>query len=199
MPRLIVVKLGGSLFDLVPLVETLERWLARDPAAAHLFVAGGGAVVDAIEAFAARHGVTDRAAHYACIRAMQIQAELLRSLWPRLAAIDHLSAARELPPGSATIYDAWQLVTRDDPLSGGPTLPESWEVTSDSIAARLAELTQAAELVLLKSRLPEGEWDRDAASAAGYVDRYFAMAAKRVPLVRCVDLRSAEFMERRLD
>ena len=74
-------------------------------------------------------------------------------------------------------------------------LPHSWDVTSDSIAARLAVLAGADELVLLKSGLPAGSLTLAQAAETGYVDRYFPVAAAGVPRVRCVNLRADGFPE----
>jgi aspartokinase-like uncharacterized kinase len=67
-------------------------------------------------------------------------------------------------------------------------LPHSWDVTSDSIAARVAAELQA-ELVLLKSTPPPSD-DLPAAAASGYVDPYFPTAAAGLQSVRFVNLRS---------
>jgi len=64
-------------------------------------------------------------------------------------------------------------------------LPHSWSVTSDSIAARIAQVLPAGELVLLKSADPPG----DAATRPPYVDEYFATAAQGLNRVRFVNLR----------
>ena len=67
-------------------------------------------------------------------------------------------------------------------------LPESWDVTSDSIAAHVAHRLQAAELVLLKSTAAPDAASAEVLSAAGYVDAYFPQAAGEL-FVRCVNLR----------
>jgi hypothetical protein len=75
---------------------------------------------------------------------------------------------------------------------GANPLPHTWDVTSDSIAARLAVTLEARELVLLKSRLPDGA-DIDQATRSGYVDAYFSRAVLGMPAVRCVNLRASGF------
>jgi len=82
---------------------------------------------------------------------------------------------------------------RDDVAPEDAALPADWRVTSDSIAAWLAERLQADELVLLKSRLPQAS-DLSAAVREGYVDPYFPTAA-RGRTVRCVNLREPELPE----
>ncbi|HEY5311716.1 MAG TPA: hypothetical protein VIK18_04330 [Pirellulales bacterium] len=78
--------------------------------------------------------------------------------------------------------------------SGG-TLPASWDVTSDSIAAHLASALAADELVLLKSALPQTT-SIAAAAAEGYIDRWLPHCWRRT--IRCVNLRAAGWPEARL-
>src|SRR5262249_50260144 len=58
-------------------------------------------------------------------------------------------------------------------------LPHCWEVTSDSLAARVAVVAQARQLVLLKSgSIPEAmSWVE--AGRGGYGDAYFAGACRQ--------------------
>jgi aspartokinase-like uncharacterized kinase len=78
----------------------------------------------------------------------------------------------------------------------GCRLPRSWQATSDSIAARVAEVL-SADLVLLKSAgppreiFPEGDRAKVFANlaAAGYVDQHFPRAAAAVRAVEIVNLR----------
>jgi hypothetical protein len=60
-------------------------------------------------------------------------------------------------------------------------LPHSWDVTSDSIAARAALVYGAERLVLLKSvDVPPGTpWDE--AAARGWVDAHFSHVVSGAP------------------
>jgi aspartokinase-like uncharacterized kinase len=62
-------------------------------------------------------------------------------------------------------------------------LPHDWSVTSDSIAARIAGILPADELVLLKSADPPAQVQPP------YVDEYFVQAAAGLNCVRFVNLR----------
>ncbi len=75
------------------------------------------------------------------------------------------------------------------PPAEATPLPESWDVTSDSIAAWVGTNVEAQEVVLFKSCLPEAR-TYEAAAAVGYVDRHFPMVAAGWQQVRCVDLRA---------
>ena len=208
-----VVKLGGSLLDFDGLVETLRTWLAGQPAMTTVMVVGGGSLADAIRDARARHSLDDEAAHWLCIRLLGVTAELVARLLPEARLIRRLeerfvartsvrsgglkSALQQEGDPRSRDAGLWILepeaFLRDEELRlGANPLPHTWDVTSDSIAARLATTLQAQELVLLKSRLPDGA-DLDEAVQSGYVDAYFARAVRGVPAVRCVNLRTSGF------
>jgi aspartokinase-like uncharacterized kinase len=54
-----------------------------------------------------------------------------------------------------------------------PDIPESWEMTSDSLAAWLARKIGAARLVLVKSTAAPRPFDPAALAELGLVDRLF--------------------------
>ena len=77
--------------------------------------------------------------------------------------------------------------------TGGDTrLPSSWEVTSDSIAARVSRELGTGELVLLKSVSAETR-DLVALAACGIVDGYLPEAAEGLR-VRIVNLRERSLL-----
>jgi hypothetical protein len=72
------------------------------------------------------------------------------------------------------IVDAYEFALEDEGQPG--SLPHSWAVTSDSLAARVAQVGGAHRLILLKSvDVPAGvSWPE--AAARGWVDEYFPQA-----------------------
>lgn len=90
------------------------------------------------------------------------------------------------------VFDARDFLRDHEPACAGPPLPQNETVTSDSIAARLADVIAADELVLLKSRdaLPSATLDQ--LSAAGYVDSCFPRVARSLNSVRLVNPRAIE-------
>jgi aspartokinase-like uncharacterized kinase len=182
-----VVKLGGSLLELPDLVGRLRGWLERQPPAADLVIAGGGQFVDELRALDRLHHLGEEACHGLAIRAMSLTARLLQALvpeWPLITRLDELSGGCVTP----AILDPGDFLEAEERSTAGPPLPHSWEVTSDSIAARVACRAGAAELVLLKSSLPPEHSDTDLAATVGYVDACFPQASRGLR-VRCVDLR----------
>ena len=189
-----VVKLGGSLLDLPDLAARLRRWLDGQHRMKTALLVGGGRLSDAVREYDRVHALGDEAAHWLAVGSMQLNARLAAAMLPEAAwieAVDDLANAA----CSLSIVDPWHLLRDADRRSPQPLLA-GWQVTSDSIAARLAELCSACELVLLKSALP-GEASVAAAAASGYVDRFFPHAVS-LPHVRCVNLRDDSFSEVRL-
>lgn len=186
-----VVKVGGSLFDLPDLADRLRRFLQDDADVCNLVVAGGGRLVDEVRRLDAIAPLDVRCAHWLCIDLMSVTARLLAE---RLAT-DVVPAEVALVSASyqptATVVDVARWLREVEPTVSGAKLTTGWEVTSDSIAARLAAAAVADELVLLKSALPTDENDLDSLARMGYVDTAFPTFAAELPTVRFVDLRNA--------
>lgn len=182
-----VIKLGGSLLAWPEWVEAFDRWIAQQPPAANVVIVGGGAVVEALRQIDRAHALPAETAHWLAVRAMSLTAALAARLLPRAELIVSLE---RLPPSAS--HGLWVLdvegFLRAD-ARGADQLPCSWDATSDSIAARVAVRLGANELVLLKSALPSEGCDAlEELARAGYVDAYFARAARGLR-VRVVNLR----------
>jgi aspartokinase-like uncharacterized kinase len=184
-----VVKLGGSLLTMPDLAERFRSWLKVQPSAETLLVAGGGELADAVRETNRLRPLSDSQAHWLCIRAMQLQTEMLAAQLPESEIVRSIAALGDSPlQARLAIVDPWRFVHDDDPRMSATPLPESWDVTSDSIAARLAQLTGADEVVLLKSATATAAELRGLV-AEGYIDCFFTRAAIGVPQVRFVNLR----------
>jgi aspartokinase-like uncharacterized kinase len=161
-----VVKLGGSLAE----GGGLARWLdvvARHGGRRCVVVAGGGAFADAVRAAQIRHRFSDGAGHRMALLAMEQLALMLADLAPSLTpAATEAAIAAARAAGRIPVWLPSRMVLAD------PTIAESWDVTSDSLAAWLAHRLAARRLVLVKSAPPPPggpvEW-----AAAGYVDAAF--------------------------
>lgn len=148
---LVVVKIGGSLFDHPALGPGLRRWIAEQPPARYLFVPGGGALADVIRNYHRVHGVDEETCHLLAIETMAINGRVIESLVPGAETVDVVRFCME-------------------DKSRPNALTHDWRVTSDSIAARVAEVEKASRLILLKSTdVPEGtDWPE--AARRGFVD-----------------------------
>jgi aspartokinase-like uncharacterized kinase len=202
----IIVKVGGSLFDLPDLRHRLRAMLRPFRAANVLLVPGGGATADAIRAFDSAHRLGEEASHWLALQALSLNARMLQELLPEARIV------REIPEPEAPVRDAESAPacasgsdenrSRSFLLDPFPFfhadeqrpnhLPHRWDVTSDSLAVRAATLAEAHELILLKSVVWEAR-DWTEAARSGIVDGYFARALQQAPAalrVRLINLRA---------
>lgn len=139
-----VVKVGGSLARGDGLRGLCAVLAAAGRRHRLLVVPGGGAFADAVRSCDAHYGLSDGAAHWMAILAMDQYACLLADLIPEAATIRSLDAAAVSTEGRVPVLLCHDL------LRGRDELPHSWDVTSDSIAAWVAKQLAAPLLVLLK-------------------------------------------------
>ena len=105
-----------------------------------LVVPGGGPFADAVRAVDEQVGLDDATAHALALRAMDQLGVLLRPLLPGAELLADLVVPRSL--GLLQVAPAF---------AGRPDVPESWSVTSDSLAVLAAGAIAADEAILLKS------------------------------------------------
>ena len=138
----LVVKIGGGLLRAEGL-DGLRRGCAEAVALARrrpvLVVPGGGPFADAVRAVDAQVGLGDKVAHVLALRAMDQLGVLLAPMLPGAELLDHLVAPASLG-----------LLLAAPALAGRPEIPESWEVTSDSLAVLAAAAIGAEEAIVLK-------------------------------------------------
>lgn len=191
-PPVQVVKVGGSLLDWPPLAEALSDWLARQPQRIQILVCGGGPLTDVIRRLDRDFSVGEEAAHWLCIDALSVTARLLATILPKAAFVQayaRLAVFLASKKRGTVVFDLREFLTQHEALLPGQRLPHTWNATTDSIAARLAEILGADELVLLKSAEPPHKASLAELAAAGYVDAHFPAAAKGLAHVRLVNLR----------
>ena len=156
-----------------------------------MFIAGGGALTEAIRDADRDFKLGDRRSHWLCIDAMSITSEILAAVLPdcrHISGLAELSEHFAKPQTHRVVFDARDFLRRHEPQTPGPCLPHDWSVTSDSISARLAQVLPADELVLLKSTDPPANTLSELA-ACDFVDRFFSVAAAEMS-PRFVNLRS---------
>jgi aspartokinase-like uncharacterized kinase len=171
--RPVVVKVGGSLFDVPDLGHRLRRWLDANGLLQVVLVPGGGPLADAVRALDRRQSLGEEASHWLAIQAMGVGASFLARILPGSVVVRDLAECPQCwLQKQVPILDALPFAVTDEGKPG--CLPHRWDVTSDSIAARVAVVLGAGRLILLKSTaLPEGiDWAE--AGRRGFVDRNFA-------------------------
>jgi aspartokinase-like uncharacterized kinase len=184
-----VIKLGGSLLTRPKLAENLSRWRARLPKMRDIVITGGGRLAEAVREFDRAHGMDPSASHSLAIDAIALTTRMVASLVPASRIIDSLASLQNGNGDQGLDFlDVRHFLRREEPSQSGRRLPHSWAATSDSIAARIAEVYWADELVLLKSTLPDGCTDWETAAKKGFVDRHFPQAVQGVRSAYCVNL-----------
>jgi aspartokinase-like uncharacterized kinase len=187
-----VVKVGGSLLDMPDLPERLRSWLAAQPRAHNVLIAGGGPLVEQVRTWHRETGVDETAAHWMCVDLLTVTAHLLHSWLPEIPLVedDRLLCLRVGEDGT-TIFGPAPWMRHSEPGLPGRWLPTSWDTTSDSIAGRLAVALRADEFVLLKSDLPrQRSPELSALAAVGYIDTILAQMSHELPATRLVNLRA---------
>lgn len=197
----VVVKLGGSLLLWKRLPERLQQFLnwASGEGAMLILVAGGGDLANFVRAMDHCHDMDDRISHDLAVRSMDLTGHSLASLLPdQLTVVDHFAEfGRVWNAGKTPVMAPHRFLVELDAKQPN-ALPASWRVTSDSIAARLAETVGAHDLLLLKSRdVPPGTSIRQAVRH-GLVDPMLPETAARIPRVLSVNFRDPAAVAREL-
>ena len=125
----VVVKLGGSLSNRVP--DLVPVFLASGRPV--FIVPGGGIFADAVR----KSRVDDNAAHWMAVAAMDQYGRVIASQGIRATTLLQV-------PDKPVVFLPYCSMQKHDPL------PHSWDVTSDSIAAWVADML-GLDLLLLKS------------------------------------------------
>lgn len=169
----VILKLGGSLLGLRDWPRLLDAIIGDIGDRALSLVVGGGAIVDGLRAIDEAARQESRLMHDLAVDAMHLTARLVsKNTGLRISAKPSRTAG-------ACILDVpvWLL---DNNRS--EQFPAGWDVTSDSIAARVAD-EYGASLLLAKPAPPPTtgrETSLESLADAGWVDRFFPMAAARL-------------------
>jgi 5-(aminomethyl)-3-furanmethanol phosphate kinase len=143
-----VVKIGGSLLG----SPELERWLdvvVRYGDGKIIIVPGGGVFADAVRDAQMLFKISDTCAHRLAVLAMDQLGLMLANMNPSLAtARTECEIDERTWQHRGIVWLPSHMVLADD------SIPHSWDVTSDSLAAWLAHKLQAQHLILVKSEKP---------------------------------------------
>ena len=171
----LVVKVGGSLAETGRLAQVLRA--ITEAKRAVVVVPGGGEFANKVRDLQNALKFDDASAHRLAILGMHQMAEIYFSLVPRFAPADSLEGlARVAATGQIPVWLPWQMCQSDTDI------PADWTITSDGLAARLAERMGGAPLVLLKSvDVPAGSSAQSLAEE-GIVDAAFPAIVARAKL-----------------
>ncbi len=163
---LAIVKLGGS-HATGPHLKDWLRAIAAE-AGSIAIVPGGGPFADAVRTAQASMGYDDRAAHLMALMAMAQFGRALESLNPALRlAVSRLAILRALKDNKVPVWSP-------ERMTCAAGLPETWDLTSDSLAAWLAGALGASRLLLIKhGHFDTKTVDAHDLAARGVVDPLF--------------------------
>lgn len=164
-----ILKIGGSLESDPARLRALLTEVAQGVHGRCIVVPGGGAFAEAVRADQIRDGFDDAEAHRRALDAMGRMAAFFCDLEPRLAR----SVEPWADTATASVWDPASL------RAGQPEIPESWDVTSDSLALWLAARLRARRCVLVKSADAAPDETPDALARRGLVDSAFPTFARR--------------------
>ena len=164
-----VVKLGGGLLAYAEHFDALVSAIAAAARERRLLVVpGGGPFADAVREVDRRLRLSDDAAHWMAVLAMDQYAHLVAARLPGgvlVAEPREIAAALSADlDGQVPVLAPYRWLRETDPL------PHAWTVTSDSVAAWVAGEVGARRVILVK---PPGAADP---GGNGLVDAYFARA-----------------------
>ncbi|HTT09823.1 MAG TPA: aspartate kinase [Burkholderiaceae bacterium] len=181
-----VVKLGGSL-SRDPLLKSWLETLVELGSGRVVIVPGGGGFADEVREQQELWRFDDLAAHNMAVLAMAQMALMMKGICPALAlATGDADLRRTVQQARVPVWLPFEVLREQrDPLT-------TWGVTSDSLAAWLANRLNAEELVLVKACAIEPSMDVVQFVAAGILDqefpRFTSEAAYAVTLLNRVDL-----------
>jgi 5-(aminomethyl)-3-furanmethanol phosphate kinase len=141
---MVIIKLGGSLDASRSLLQCLQRIEQRYPNVATVIVPGGGLFADQVRLAQQRWAFDDNIAHNMALLAMQQMALLIKGLKKNFVLAHKISSIHQQSQHT-TIWSP------DIHELNNAGIPANWDVTSDSLAAWLAQQLAADELVLIKS------------------------------------------------
>lgn len=139
-----IIKIGGSLAEDPERLRALCRKMsALAKKYAVIVVPGGGMFADVVRGFDQQFELPSAVSHRMAILAMDQFGLLLSQIIPGSRTTYSLDEAKQLAEaGVAPVFLASHLMFTEDPLDN------SWDVTSDSIAAYVAGRVSARKLVL---------------------------------------------------
>jgi aspartokinase-like uncharacterized kinase len=186
----VVVKVGGSLFDLPDLGLRLNRWLDSSSLRNVLLVPGGGATTDLVRAWDRQARLGEEVSHWLALRGLSLNAHFLAAIVPHSLVVDGPHACAAVwSQRRVAVLDCLVFAATDETRPSH--LPHTWAVTSDCVAARAAVVAEARQLVLLKSRSFPEPIDWRNASRQGLVDEFFPTLMQASGLqVSCVNFRA---------
>jgi len=141
-----VIKIGGSLLGSPELIKWLELVVKHSDGQV-IIVPGGAIFADAVRDAQRLSDVDDHVAHHLALLAMDQYGLLMAGMHKHLVtASSELEIAERGWQHRGIVWLPSKMVLADD------SIPQNWQVTSDSISAWLANKLKAEHLIIVKSK-----------------------------------------------
>lgn len=171
----VIIKVGGSLAETGRLRGVLA--LIAKATRPVIVVPGGGQFADKVRDLQNALRFDDTSAHRLAILGMHQMAELFFTMAPRMAPADSIEGfTRVLATGQIPVWLPWRMCQDDKDI------PADWTITSDGLAARLAERLGGLDVVLLKSVTAAPASSAQDLAEEGVVDLAFPGIVERARL-----------------
>jgi 5-(aminomethyl)-3-furanmethanol phosphate kinase len=189
-----VIKIGGSLLPTNSnrsAFKNVEQWLACQTDSINVVIIGGGHSVDHLRRWQRQFNLTVKQAHLNALQVMSLntnnfaRSSCISTVIENWNALTNISQQSSANP-TTIMFDCLSFIRDIEPTLVGTPLSLDWSCTSDSIAARIAQLLGADKLTLLKSRSSCSD-DLRTLRYANYVDRSFPQIAAAIKSVTFVD------------
>jgi len=135
---MIVVKLGGSLYNCPELTHWLKQLRTLSNEEAIVIVPGGGPFADQVRAAQKTHSLNDSTAHYMALLAMKQFGLMMIDIEPGC----QIFSLKKTAPLSVWLPDS--------DLLSETSIKKNWDISSDSLALWLATKLNAEQLILVK-------------------------------------------------
>jgi len=189
--RIVIVKVGGSLYDLRDLGARLTAVVSSLTDAIPVLFPGGGPTADLVRGWHQQFALSEETAHHLAIQSLRLNAQLLANIMPHAdVADDHVMLKAQNEAGRVSVLDPRRRLWEFEQKFTNEAPPHHWDVTSDSLAAWMTIHWPAEELLLLKS-VPCPNTTVTEAATQGLVDPYFPGLAGRIPRITWCCLRDA--------
>jgi 5-(aminomethyl)-3-furanmethanol phosphate kinase len=177
---MVVIKLGGSLAQAGTLLQCLDNIEQRYRNTSTVIVPGGGSFADQVRLAQQRWQFSDKIAHHMAILAMQQMALLFKGLKNEFTIVSSLMDIQK--------YSQNIMIWSPDIVElNNASIFASWDITSDSLSAWLAQQLSASELILIKSADIDPALSLSELASSHIVDRAFGLftenAAFKITLI----------------
>ena len=165
---MIVIKLGGSLAQSDMLVNCLQKLKQNYKTRSIVIVPGGGAFANQVRLAQQQFKFDDSTAHRMAILAMQQMAFLINGLNKTLPIAHSITMVPSLIQQHKTVIWSPDIIELDN-----AGIRPSWDITSDSLSAWVANTLSAKELILVKAATINKNYTLKKLAKADIIDQSF--------------------------